>query len=381
MDKLLEILKNIIDNEELILLVLSNKRNSEDMPKKVNVKMFHSKGEVNYQFENHFEKKVTHYNKSGAEAVDEVISLLAGYKNISIYSANADYQVLCGKKGNVNIKKTVPTKKLENNIEHNKRKNYILQDMNKYDFLIELDIMTVEGKVKAQKYNKFVQINKYLEIISHSISALKKEKTINIIDIGCGKAYLTFALYYYLCKVQGFDVKITGVDLKQDVINSCNSLAKKLGYEKMEFVNGDIKDFNSSDDIDMVISLHACDTATDEAIIKAIEWNSKVIIAVPCCQHELFGKMNNEIFKPVQQYGILNDKLATIITDSIRGLVLQIKGYSVSIMEFTALEHTAKNVLIRAEYTGKTDKKAQEQYKHLTEFWGVKPYIEKIIKE
>ena len=379
MEKLLEILNNIIENNELILLVLSNKRNSEDMPKKVNVTMFRSKGEVSYQFENHFEKKVTHYNKSGIEVVDEVVCLLACYKNISIYSANADYQVLCGKKNNVNIKKTAPTKKLENNIEHNKRKNYILQDMTKYDFLIELDIMTVDGKVKAQKYNKFVQINKYLEIISHSINTLKKEKTINIIDFGCGKAYLTFALYYYLCKVQGFDVKIIGVDLKQDVINLCNALAEKLQYEKMEFVNGDIKDFNSSDDIDMVISLHACDTATDEAIIKAIEWNSKVIIAVPCCQHELFNKMNNEVFKPVQQYGILNDKLATIITDSLRGLVLQIKGYSVSIMEFTPLEHTAKNVLIRAEYTGKTDKKAEEQYKELIEFWGVRPYIEKII--
>ncbi len=380
MEKLLEILNNIIENNELILLVLSNKRNSDDMPKKVNVTAFATKGVFSYQFANHFEKKVTHYNKTVAEVVDEVISLLASYKNVSIYSANADYQVLCGKNGNVNIKKTAPTKKLENNIEHNKKKNYILQDMTKYDFLIELDIMTVDGKVKAQKYNKFVQINKYLEIISHSINTLKKEKTINIIDFGCGKAYLTFALYYYLCEVQGLDVKIIGVDLKQDVINLCNDLASKLGYEKMEFVNGDIKDFNSSDDIDMVISLHACDTATDEAIIKAIEWNSKVIIAVPCCQHELFSKMNNEIFKPVQQYGILNDKLATIITDSIRGLVLQIKGYNVSIMEFTPLEHTAKNVLIRAEYTGKPDKKAQEQYKNLTEFWGVRPYIEKIIE-
>lgn len=380
MDKLLEILNNIIEDNELILLVLSNKRNSEILPKRINVTMFQSKGEVSYQFESHFEKKVTHYNKSGAEVAEEVLALLASYKNVSIYSANADYQVLCGKKGNVNIKKTAPTKKLDNNLEHNKKKNYILQDMTKYNFLIELDIMTADGKVKAQKYNKFVQINKYLEIISHSISALKKEKTINIIDFGCGKAYLTFALYYYLCKVQGFDVKIIGVDLKQDVINFCNDLASKLGYENMEFVNGDIKDFNSTDDIDMVISLHACDTATDEAIIKAIEWNSKVIIAVPCCQHELFDKMKNDIFKPVQQYGILNDKLATIITDSIRGLVLQIKGYNVSIMEFTALEHTAKNVLIRAEYTGKTDKKAQEQYNSLTEFWGINPYIEKIIK-
>ena len=349
------------------------------MPKKVNVTYFNSKGEVSYQFANHFEKKVTHYNKTGAEATDEIISLLASYKNISIYSAKADYQVLCGKKNNINIKKTSPTRKLENNLEHNTKKNYILEDMTKYDFLIELDIMTAEGRVKSQKYNKFVQINKYLEIISHSIGTLKKENTINIIDFGCGKAYLTFALYYYLCKVMGFDVRIIGVDLKQDVINNCNSLAKKLDYENMEFVNGDIKDFNSNDDIDMVISLHACDTATDEAIIKAIEWNSKVIIAVPCCQHELFGKMKNDIFKPVQQYGILNDKLATIITDSLRGLVLQIKGYNVSIMEFTALEHTAKNVLIRAEYTGKADKKADEQYKNLTEFWGVKPYIEKII--
>jgi len=268
----------------------------------------------------------------------------------------------------------LPSKKM--NIKpHNKDKNYILRENEPCAFLIALGIMTADGVIKAKMYNKFIQINRYLELISKSIEKLPYGRAVKIVDFGCGKGYLTFALYHYLVNIKSLNAEITGVDLKSEVISECRATAQKIDFNKLMFVCGDIKDIEEPNEIDMVISLHACDTATDEAIIKAIDWKSKIIIAAPCCQHELFGQINNDLFEPVIKHGVLKDKLSAILTDSFRGLALEAVGYDVSILEFTPPEHTAKNVMIRAEYTGRKSKEAALQFERLKKFWQCEPYI------
>jgi len=229
-------------------------------------------------------------------------------------------------------------------------------------------------------YDKFRQLNKYLEFVEDSLPFLGDDLT--IIDFGCGKAYLTFALYYYLVKLKGRRVSIIGLDLKQDVITFCNETAKQLKYDGLLFKMGDIKDFEFNDAVDMVVSLHACDTATDEALGKAVGWGAKVIYAVPCCQHELFNQMKNAQMAPLLKHGIVKDKLATIVTDTLRAQALEAVGYTVQMLEFIDMTHTPKNILIRAIKADKTDEALFSDYKIYSDFmnvWQVKPRINTVL--
>lgn len=376
----MEQIQKLLYKKQLIYAVLSNRRKNSTPVGKITVVPFVSDGAMLYQFSYYDEKQVRHQNVAAVEeAADILQQCLADYKNLSLFTDLADYQILIGKKGNLHITEGKPTKTFQYK-QHNKQKQYILTEGTPYLFLQELGIMTADGKVKAQKYKKFVQINKYLEIVRDSVKSLPQDRQLTVIDFGCGKSYLTFALYYYLVHIKQLDVQVIGVDLKQQVIEDCREVAKKLGFAGMRFVCGDIREFDGVKEVDMVVSLHACDTATDAALKKAVEWNSKVIIAVPCCQHELFTQIENPLFEPVTRYGILKDKMATIVTDTLRGLALEVNGYQVQVMEFTSLEHTAKNVLIRAEYTGKPNQDAKEKYQALKAFWQVTPSIDILVK-
>jgi SAM-dependent methyltransferase len=237
--------------------------------------------------------------------------------------------------------------------------------------------------VFKKKYDKFRQLNKYLEFVSDSLDRLDDLKVIRIIDFGCGKAYLTFALYYYLVKLQNRNVEIVGLDLKEDVIEFCNQTAKALDYEGLTFKLGDIKDYETEKTVDMVVSLHACDTATDEALIKSVGWDAKIIFAVPCCQHELFKQLDNPAMVPLLKYGVIKDKLATLVTDSLRASALECVGYDVQMLEFVDMEHTPKNILIRAYKADKSDEailKAQNEYKLLKETFNVRSSIDRLMK-
>lgn len=241
--------------------------------------------------------------------------------------------------------------------------------------------MDSSGKVYQRAYNKFRQINRYLEIVEDVFEYLPKDKTLKIIDFGCGKAYLTFALYHYLKIIKNRNVEITGLDLKKDVIDFCSKVAEDLGYDELKFLMGDIADY-SEDSADMVVTLHACDTATDYALINAVSWNTKVILSVPCCQHELFKQIDNEIHNPMLKYGILKDRLTEYLTDGLRGLKLEAKGYDVAMIEFTSLEHTARNIMIKAvksrSENSEAAKKAQSEYEALCKFYNVHPTIDKL---
>ena len=208
-------------------------------------------------------------------------------------------------------------------MEHNRQKQYVLQDGEPVDFLIGLGVQTPDGHIVKARYDKFRQINRYLEFIEDILDDLPKDRTIRIIDFGCGKSYLTFAMYYYLHVQQKRDIQVTGLDLKEDVIRHCNELAGKLGYDALRFETGDISTYEGADAVDMVVSLHACDTATDYALYKAVNWGASVILAVPCCQHEINGQIQNSQLAPILRYGLLKERFSAIVTDALRANLLE----------------------------------------------------------
>ncbi len=264
-------------------------------------------------------------------------------------------------------------------LTHNRRKRYILEEGRPVPFLKDLGVMTADGKIVNSRYDKFRQINRFLEFIEDILPQLPKDREVRIIDFGCGKSYLTFAMYYYLHELQGLDVRITGLDLKEDVIEHCGRLARQYGYEKLEFLHGDIADYTGADQVDMVVTLHACDTATDYALAKAVRWNAKVILSVPCCQHELNGQMENDLLRPIFHYGIVKERMAALYTDALRAEILENHGYRTQILEFIDMEHTPKNLLLRCVRSGRR-KENGEQIKAVTEFLGVEPTLLKLLE-
>ena len=244
-------------------------------------------------------------------------------------------------------------RKIPESSPHNRVKRYILPQGTPVPFLVDLGVMTGEGRVHEAAYDKYRQINRFLEFIEDILPKLPKDRELTIVDFGCGKSYLTFAMYYFLRELRGYQVKIVGLDLKADVIEHCGRLAEKYGYDGLQFLQGDIAGYEGLDRVDMVVTLHACDTATDFALAKAVQWNAQVILSVPCCQHELNRKIKNDLLSPVLKYGILKERMSALLTDGIRAELLESKGYSVQILEFIDMEHTPKNLLIRAVRTGK----------------------------
>ncbi|WP_432405242.1 class I SAM-dependent methyltransferase [Wukongibacter sp. M2B1] len=382
MDNVLSLIDSIVNEEKLIQGILSNvRKKSEKTFSKVTVKPVIIKNQFMLQFTYHYDKKVTHNNLDSYEAVSELNNLIKSYfRQANIYTIDADYQVLISKKGKEKILKKLPTKE-KIDMSHDRRKNYILPENEPCEFLIRLGVMNKDGKILSQKYDKFKQLNRFLEMVSDCVPYLNKDRTINIIDFGCGKSYLTFALYYYLVDKLALDVNIIGLDLKEDVIEFCNKIANELGYKELKFIHGDIKGFEGTNKADMVVSLHACDTATDDALVKAVKWEADVILTVPCCQHELLNQIYNPVMKPMEKHGIIKEKLSSLITDSVRGNVLEIMGYSVQMLEFIDMEHTPKNILIRAFNKGKYNEASIKQYKDFKKFWNIDPYLEKAMGE
>ncbi|APW65383.1 MULTISPECIES: class I SAM-dependent methyltransferase [Arcobacteraceae] len=383
MENISELVKKVINEESIISASFSGIRNKASKTfNKVTIKKVIIKNEEKYQFEYFYDKNVEHKNLNNNETIEEMTKLLETYfKQALINTIKSDYHVLINKKGKLNINQKKPTKKFEE-ASHNRKKKYILNEGELTPFLIELGIMTKEGKIVNSKYDKFKQINRYLELVSDCIPYLDKNKTIRIIDFGCGKAYLTFALYDYLVLKMGYNVEIVGLDLKENVIEFCSNLAKKLSFDDLRFEQGDIKGFNQFSNVDMVISLHACNTATDEALAKAVNWGSKVILAVPCCQHEFLKKIKNQKMNPMMKFGIIKEKLASLLTDSVRANVLEIMGYRTQVLEFVDMEHTPKNIMIRAFFEDTQNiQKVVNEYKEFKNQWQISPYIEEAFGE
>lgn len=380
MKKSIEILTELIYEERIEKIVMASPFFKNGI-KKIEIKPFKSKEQILYQISFVENKKAIHQNFSKEEIILELKKYLEQFKQINIFSDIEEFQILRNSNGNEKIIKKEKEKKEIIIREHNKKKEYIIEEGEKCDFLIHLGVMDKNGKVFQKKYDKFRQINRYLEFISDIVKEFPTDRKLKIVDFGSGKAYLTFALYYYLVKKLKMDIEIYGVDIKEDVIEFCNKTSEELNYEGLKFVYGDIKSFDILKNADFVVTLHACDTATDDAIIQALKWNAKVIMCVPCCQHELFGKIQNNVMTPILKHGIVKEKLSSIITDSLRGNILEIMGYSVQLLEFIDMEHTPKNILIRAVKKKDRNSNAIAEYLEFKNFWKIEPYIEKALKD
>jgi len=335
-------------DERLVQAVLSNAKNPDKVTK-VKYRPIHLKEGIFMQETAHVGTKVLHTNLTVSEAAARIYSYLKeDFKQGFLQTEEAECSILVSKKGKATIKVKKKMAGVKADLSHNRQKRYILEEGQRIPFLIDLGIMNLEGKVVKAKYDKFRQINKYLEFIRDILPKLPKDRSIRIIDFGCGKSYLTFALYYYLHDMQGLPIEVIGLDLKEDVIRHCSELAARYGFEQLHFEMGDIAQFEGADSVDMVVTLHACDTATDYAIEKAVKWGASVILTVPCCQHEVNSQIQSDFLKPVLKYGLLKERMSALLTDAIRANMLENLGYETQILEFIDMEHTPKNLLIRA---------------------------------
>lgn len=377
-----ELLEQCIQKNLIDLTISGLKKKNEELPVKIKVRPVAMKDKIEYQVSEFIGRKVFHKNYKKDELKKKITDWMQeDYKQAQFTMTDATAQILSGKHSQTVKYKKCKEVRVQRDLSHNRTKRYILPEGTPVGFLIDLGVMTKEGKIVRQKYDKYRQINRFLEFVEDILPQLSKEREQTIIDFGCGKSYLTFAMYYYLKELKGYDIRIIGLDLKEDVIAHCNELKDKYGYGKLSFLVGDIASYTDVDAVDMVVTLHACDTATDYALAKAVQWGAKVILSEPCCQHEANRMMENELLQPVLQYGILKERMAAIMTDAVRANLLTAKGYDTQILEFIDMEHTPKNLLIRAVYTGKDSENAAEALKNMEEALHLNLTLNKLLGE
>ena len=410
MEEIIQFLAGIL-NREFIRAVFSNPRVKDNVVK-AKLRPMEQKGELLFQSESFTKTQAFHKNLTVEETKDELAKLLEEFRQVQVETVSEDITVLLSKKGKATIKrkrKKVQAKAAD--LSHNRKKKYILEEGIVVPFLQDLGVMTQDGKIVRTKMDKFRQINRFLEFVEDILPQLDKDRELTLLDFGCGKSYLTFAIYYYLHELKGYDIRIIGLDLKTDVILHCNELAKKYGYEKLTFLVGDIADYEGVDQVDMVVTLHACDTATDYALAKAVGWNAKVILSVPCCQHEVnkqlekqrnlhSGKMKSktevmevsemlgdqlasmeEVLGPIMDYGLLRERFATLVTDGLRAKCLESEGYETQVLEFIDMEHTPKNILLRAVKKGSPAAKSRKEAEDCERFLKIQPTLGMLLAE
>lgn len=339
---------NEITSDKLLKVVISNKLNKDVKYNKINIELKEKNNKEYYQIEKYTEKQVFHENIELDVLNSKLVEMVfENYKQIGAWSDSTNYDLKISKKGKIFLGKKKSQNENLINKSHNREKNYILKEGMIIQPLIDLGIFTKEGKVVKSKYDKYKQINRFIEIIDDEIKK-NDYKELTILDFGCGKSYLTFVLYYYFVEIKKIDVKMIGLDLKDDVIKKCNDIAKKYNYENLKFELGDINGYKYTDNVDMVITLHACDTATDYALYNAVKWNTKMIFSVPCCQHEFNDQINSDELSILTKYGIIKERVSALMTDAVRGNLLEVLGYKTQILEFIDIAHSPKNILIRA---------------------------------
>lgn len=373
-------IETIFKEEQLILAVFSAPFKNIEI-KKATVRPIKIKNKIFFQLSLHSKTQVFHRNLNSSECQKWVTEQVIHYKQAMIDTDLFDYQLLISKKQTITLLKKNSSKQPQLKL-HNRQKNHYLEEGKPLSFLVQLGIMTAEGKIIAKKSHKFFQINRFLELAEETLSQFEKDQKIVVIDFGCGKGYLTFALYYYLTFIKQLKVEMIGLDLKADVIEKCQQVAKDLGYHQLHFKLGDIYSYHSKQKIDMVIALHACNTATDAALQKAEEWQSKAILCVPCCQSELYQQVKNSALTPLLKHGILKERFAALATDALRAQLLEVLGYKAQVVEFIEIDHTPKNLLIRAVKSSFVKKEqAWKLYKEMKEILNVEPMLEKLLKK
>lgn len=385
MNQIEELLKRVLTSL-LVDMVISGARGGGDFIK-IKVRPVMIRDSLYFQVSRYTDKQVFHENMTAEDALETLSGwILHDFRQAQIRMQDEMVTVLVSKKGKATVKSKKAACIETQNLEHNRKKQYIIEEGTAVPFMIDLGVMTESGKIIRTRYDKYRQINRFLEFIEDILPELPTDRTVHIIDFGCGKSYLTFAMYYYLKVLKHYDIRITGLDLKQKVIEDCQALADRYGYDGLQFLCGDIADYNGTDEVDMVVTLHACDTATDYALYKAVRWHASVILSVPCCQHELNRKMQCETLSGAFQYGLIKERTAALMTDAMRGQLLEMKGYKTQLLEFIDMEHTPKNILIRGvKSRGLLPKAARKQqmenYQKCRDFFGAELTLEKLFKE
>lgn len=387
MDEVITLMKDILDRD-FIRAVISGPRVKEGVLK-VRVRPVEMKGQLRFQVESFTATQAFHENLDADQAAARISDYMKEFRQMQAETVSEDCSVLISKKGKITVHRKRKAKaSAAADLSHNRNKRYILEEGVPVPFLQDLGVMTQEGKIVRTRMDKFRQINRFLEFIEDILPQLDPGHELTILDFGCGKSYLTFAVYYYLHELRKYDIRIIGLDLKAEVIRHCSELAKKYGYEKLTFLEGDIADYDGVDRVDMVVTLHACDTATDYALAKAVGWNAKVILSVPCCQHELNGQFGSalsaqadrypereEKLAPVMDFGLLRERFAALATDGLRAKYLEREGYETQVLEFIDMEHTPKNILLRAVKRGQKNETAAEEIRRCEEFLQVRPTL------
>ncbi|MDY5988138.1 SAM-dependent methyltransferase [Coprococcus sp. CLA-AA-H190] len=385
MNQIEELLKRVLTSL-LVDMVISGARGGGDFIK-IKVRPVMIRDSLYFQVSRYTDKQVFHENMTAEDALETLSGwILHDFRQAQIRMQDEMVTVLVSKKGKATVKSKKAACIETQNLEHNRKKQYIIEEGTAVPFMIDLGVMTESGKIIRTRYDKYRQINRFLEFIEDILPELPTDRTVHIIDFGCGKSYLTFAMYYYLKVLKHYDIRITGLDLKQKVIEDCQALADRYGYDGLQFLCGDIADYNGTDEVDMVVTLHACDTATDYALYKAVKWHASVILSVPCCQHELNRKMQCETLSGAFQYGLIKERTAALMTDAMRGQLLEMKGYKTQLLEFIDMENTPKNILIRGvKSKGLLPKAARKQqmenYQKCRDFFGAELTLEKLFKE
>lgn len=338
-----------------------------------------------WQAEKYTEKQVFHENMRADELKAFLeTAMRQEYRQLNAWDGEREHAVRVSKNGKASYMKKKTAQAPREKEGHNRKKHYILEEGRPIPPLVDMGIFTPEGKIVRTMYDKFRQINRFVELIDDEIGNLPRDRTLTVIDFGCGKSYLTFVLYYYLTQIRRLDVRIIGLDLKADVIEHCNRAAEKYGYDRLHFELGDINGYECPYPVDMVVSLHACDTATDYALYNAVRWGARLIFSVPCCQHELNGQMQGGGLSILTRYGIIKERTAALMTDAVRGNLLTASGYRTQLLEFVDLSHTPKNILIRAVKTNipeKTRREALREVDALKEQFGFRPTLDGLLRD
>lgn len=381
-NEMLQQLLDLIENKTLIAATVSQPRSKTNEIKRVKMKPVELKGIYHIQLEYQYERVLKHENIELSHIAPKLEELLQQFRQVQAEFEEQKIHIQISKKFKILWKSDLVQTKKVVNLSHNRKKNYLLNEDTAYPFLVRLGVQTPDGKVKKQKHDKFRQINRFVEFIDDALDYLPKDRPVRILDFGSGKSYLTFALYHYLRIEKGLDIRVTGLDLKKEVIEECQIIANDLNYDHLEFLVGDINDYNEETAVDMVVTLHACDVATDMALARAVKWGAKVILSVPCCQHELNSQLSSPTLDVMLQHGLIKERFAALATDSIRAEILKLVGYEAQLLEFIDMEHTPKNILIRAYFTGnKPSEDEQRKYKAFINFLGATPFLEKELVE
>lgn len=377
-----ELARRLFADGDLIAGTLSKPRRKNGGLTRVTVRPVDLRDGLRYQFAQRRDARELAENLSPSDAEHRLLALLGPeLRQGLLHTADADYQVLAARDGEIKILERPPTR-ADATREHDRAKAHVLREGEPVPFLIALGVMTRDGKVRAARRDKFRQINRFLELVADVAGRLPRNRPVEVVDFGCGKSYLTFALHHYLRDVLEIDVTLRGIDRKEDVIAHCRAVAGELGYDTLDFETGEIAAEETSRTVDMVVALHACDTATDDALAQAVRWDAGVILAVPCCQHELLAQIEGRgALAPLLRHGIVKERVAALATDAMRAQLLELAGYSTQIVEFVEPEATAKNLMIRAvRRDGAPRPGVAEAYRDLRDSLGASPALERALR-